>query len=239
VTKLAKVYGEYAKYFEDSGDSVKRYDDKYDKTKQSVDLEMGFYDRKRPRVSNDTFIAPNAVLAGNVDINDNSSIWYGVIIRGDINLVRVGQFSNVQDNTIVEESTYPLAPDHDGSVIIGHYVTVGHSCLLRGCTLESMTLVGMGSTLLEGSTMEENSQLGAYSVLGKNQRVPSGELWAGNPARKIRDLSDSEIAAQKENAETYYSLAMQHRENFLLDGMRHVLMEKKGIDFTHHSNVFE
>lgn len=235
VTKTTEVYGQYAKYFEDAEDSVKKYSDKWDKTKQLVDLEIGFYAGKRPRVSSDSWIAPNAVLAGNVEVWDKASIWYGVTIRGDVNLVRIGNFANIQDNTVVEEATKQIAPDHDGSVIVGHNTVVGHSCLLRGCTLESEVLVGMGSKLLEGSYMETKSQLGAGSVLEKNQRVPAGQLWAGVPARFIRDLTDPEIAAIKSLSETYYSLSLQHKETFSLSGDRHVLAEQAGFDFTHHA----
>jgi len=236
-SKLEKVYGQYAKYFDQPEDSVTKYDDKWDKTKQIVDLEMGYYDDKRPRRSPDCYVAPTAVLAGNVEVWDNASVWYGVTIRGDKNLVRIGIFSNIQENSVIEESMHPIAPDHDGSVIIGHYVTVGHGCLLRGCTIESKTLVGMGSKLLEGSYMEEESQLGAFSVLEKNQRVPSRQLWAGVPARYVRDLTEIEVTANMDAAEVYYGLSVQHRDAQSFGGMLHVEAENKGLNFTHHRNL--
>jgi len=232
VTRLAETYGKFSKYFEDAEDSVKKYADEYDKHKQRIDFDIGFYGRMQPRVSNDAFVAPSATLAGNVEVWDNASIWYGVTIRGDRHLVRVGWCANVQDNTVIDEALEPLAPDHDGSTIVGHSVTVGHSCLLRGTTVEDGCVVGMGSKLLEGSYMEKESQLGANSTLERGQRVPAGELWAGSPARFVRALTDEEIAQAKHVNETYHRLALQHREPFELAGTQYQELERRGIHFT-------
>jgi len=158
--------------------------------------------------------------------------FYGATLRGDRHLVRVGFFSNVQENTVIEEAHEQLAPDHDGSTIVGHFVTVGHSCVLRGCTIEGDCIVGMGSKLLEGSYMEKGSQLGAFSVLQRGQRVPAGQLWAGNPARMIRDLTGDEIAQARHLAETYYRLSLAHREPIALSGTQYRELEEKEVEFT-------
>jgi carbonic anhydrase/acetyltransferase-like protein (isoleucine patch superfamily) len=109
----------------------------------------------------------------------------------------VFSFVSKKDGTIVTEALGPLDDVHDGSCIIGHYVTVGHNCVLRATTIEPECLVGMGSTLDEGSYMEKQSILGAGSYLGPGQKVLSGELWAGNPAKKIRDITEEERAVRR------------------------------------------
>jgi carbonic anhydrase/acetyltransferase-like protein (isoleucine patch superfamily) len=145
-----------------------------------------------------------------------SSIWYGVTLRGDVRSVCIGSYTNIQDNSIVTEAHHPLDVDHDGSTIIGHYVTVGHNCVLRGCTIESECLVGIGSVLTEGSYMERNSMLAAHSVLLPNDRIPSGELWAGNPARFVRKLTEEEKENIKYLAKRYFELSRVHNEEFYL-----------------------
>merc|ERR1711974_473432 len=127
-----------------------------------------------------------------------------------------GANSNVQDRTVITESIKPLSSDHDGSTIVGHFVTIGHSCFLRACTIEDECLVGMKSILCEGSYMERFSILGAGSVLMPHQRVPTGELWLGNPAKYVRDLNEAEkhfirylamkyvLHGEEHNEELYY-----------------------------------
>jgi len=232
VQKTTETYGRFGKYFEGGEDPLRKYNDPYDKHKQRIDFEIGFYSTSKPRVSIEAFVAADATLAGNVEVWDNASIWYGTIIRGDRHVVRVGYFSNVQDNSVIEEAHERLAPDHDGSTIVGHFVTVGHSCLLRGTTVENDCIVGMGSKLLEGSYMEKTSQLGANSVLERGQRIPSGQLWAGSPARYVRDLTSDEIAQTRHLAETYHRLSRAHREPIFLSGTQYRDLEEKGVPFT-------
>lgn len=179
-----------------------------------------------PRKSLDSFIAPCATIAGNVYIGNKVSIWYGCVIRGDINGIYIGSYSNIQDNTVIHESLYPISEEHNGSTKIGSFVTIGHSCLLRGCTIENECLVGMHSTLEEGSYMEEQSILGANSVLTKNSRIHHGELWLGNPAKFIRHLTDDEIEDLTRGALHYKHLAEKHKEEFFLDNDLYKQLEK-------------
>ena len=166
------------------------------------------------KIVNNAFIAPCATLVGNVEICDQSSVWFGSIIRADQNLVRIGGWTNIQDNCYITE-VEELSDDHDGSTIIGSYVTIGHSCVLKGCTIESESLIGMGSVLEEGSLMEKNSMLGAGSVLAKNTRVGQGQLWMGSPAVYVRDLSEAEIDDIKRSAQKYRDLSWQYVEHFI------------------------
>jgi len=179
----------------------------------------------------DSFIAPSATLCGHVELYGNASIWYGVVINGTNKYVRIGQFSNIQDNTTIMDSFENLDLDHDGSAIVGHYVTVGHSCHLRACTIENCCLVGMGSILSDGSYMEEGSILGANSVLLPHDRIPSGQLWAGLPARFIRDFTEQELTQIQEGAIRYGTFARKHKETFYFDNSTaYIDAEKLGID---------
>lgn len=183
-----------------------------------------------PSIAPDSFVAPSATVVGNVEVWPKASVWYNCVVKGDVNLVRIGAYSNIQDDSVVEEALQPLGPDHDGSTIIGHYVTVGHKCILRACTIEDECLVGMGSILEEGAYMETQSMLGAGSVLKKGARVKSGELWAGNPAEKKRDLKPEEKEALKKGAEGYRIVAAEHDDVFFLPQHGHLDAEEQGIE---------
>jgi len=126
-----------------------------------------------------------------------------------------------------------LNEDHDGSTIIGHFVTVGHHCRLHACTVEDYCLVGMGSIINEGGYMEKFSMLAAGSVLSPWTRIPAEELWAGNPAKFWRRLTEQEIARRTEDNENYYDLSMDHyyETSYLPYGTAYIEAEKEGIDF--------
>jgi carbonic anhydrase/acetyltransferase-like protein (isoleucine patch superfamily) len=217
-------YGKYAYLFEEKIPGTVLFADKWDKHKTIVRLDK----KLNPKLSPETFVAPSATLAGNVEVWDKASIWYNVTIRGDVKLVRIGAWTNVQDNTVITEAFQPIGADHDGSTIIGHYVTIGHGCQLRACTVEDGCLVGMGSILSEGSYMEKNSMLGANSVLLSHDRVPTGEFWAGNPAKKIRNLTEHEIENIRGLAKSYFILSLKHGEEYYLNNI-HLAAEDAGL----------
>jgi len=210
------------------------YKDQYDKHRTLIDLEgTSIASNIKPRltteIANTSFIAPSATVAGNVELWDNSSIWYGCIVKADVNLIRIGVFTNIQDNTVISEAKEPLSDLHDGSTIIGHHVTIGHGCHLTACTIEDECLVGMGSILQEGSYMEKFSMLGAGSVLPKGARVQTGELWVGNPAKFFRYLTDEEVHSFRKQARAYYETAHTHDDQFLPHGTLYIEAEKQGI----------
>ena len=171
----------------------------------------------RPLACQDSFIAPNATIVGNVEVWDFASVWYNCVIRGDVKGVRIRNRSNIQDGTVITEARAPLDHYFHGSTVIGHHVTVGHSCRLHACTIENECFVGMGSILHEGSYMEKGSKLGARTVLLPGVRVPSGQLWVGNPGRYVRDLTDAEMEEILDSSIRYKRLAEQHKEEFFLD----------------------
>ena len=187
------------------------------KHRQQVPLrERG--DWFRLRQANDAWAAPCATLVGRVELWDAASVWYGVTIKADAALVRIGAYSNVQDKSVVGVASGALDAEHDGSTIVGHYVTIGHRCVLRACTIEDECLVGMASVLEEGSYMERHSMLGAHSVLAAGARVPSGELWLGNPAQFVRKLRPDEIQMISTSALKYHGFAQEHMHAIYASG---------------------
>lgn len=178
--------------------------------KQLVSLRL-YGPSGHPKLGN-AFVAASATIAGNVEVWDHASVWYGCVIRGDRSLVRIGHHTNIQDSTVVTEALQPLGPDHDGSTIIGHYVTVGHSCIIRGATIENFCLIGMRSVVPEGCYIEEGSILGAGTVLAPFTQVGRRELWVGNPGRKLRDLTTEETEFLPKSAMHYVALAERHND---------------------------
>jgi len=164
---------------------------------------------KAPHVHKEAFVAPSASLIGDVEVGQGSSIWYGCVLRGDANNVQVGSGTNIQDNSVVHVAKSNLS----GKVfptIIGNNVTVGHSAVLQGCTVEDEAFVGMGATLLDGVVVEKHGMVAAGALVRQNTRIPCGEVWGGNPAKFLRKLTDEEIAFIAESAANYSNLAKAH-----------------------------
>ncbi|KAI3461933.1 hypothetical protein Pfo_018596 [Paulownia fortunei] len=169
---------------------------------------MNLFD-KVPVVDKDAFVAPSASIIGDVHVGCSSSIWYGCVIRGDVNSISIGTGTNIQDNSLVHVAKSNLS----GKVlptIIGNNVTVGHSAVLHGCTVEDETFVGMGATLLDGVVVEKQAMVAAGALVRQNTRIPSGEVWGGNPAKFLRKLTEDEIAFTSQSAINYSNLAQVH-----------------------------
>ena len=133
-----------------------------------------------PKINDTSFIAPTAVVAGDVVIGADSSLWFGAVVRGDVNYIRIGDRSNVQDNAVVHCTK-------DGNpTLIGNDVTIGHSAIIHACTLEDASFIGMGAIILDGAVVQSRAMVAAGSLVTGGKTVPSGELWAGNPAKKPR-----------------------------------------------------
>ncbi len=163
---------------------------------------------KKPKIHDSAFIAPGAVIAGDVEIHENASVWYGCVLRGDENKIVVGKGSNVQDGTIVHVDN----PDWGGlPTLIGENVLVGHKCMLHGAKVEDGGFVGMNATMLDGSVVQTGAMLAAGAFLSPKKIVPAGEMWAGIPARKFRDLRDGEDKMALIGAGHYVEEAARHR----------------------------
>jgi carbonic anhydrase/acetyltransferase-like protein (isoleucine patch superfamily) len=154
-----------------------------------------------PRVGERVFIAPGTTVIGDVEIGSQSSIWFGCVVRGDVNVVRIGERTNIQDGTVVH-----VAKEGQGT-FIGSDITIGHMALLHACTLEDGCFVGMRATIMDGCLIERGAMVAAGALITPGKRVKSGELWAGAPAKPIRRLTDEDRAALAKLSPRYVSLA--------------------------------
>jgi len=157
----------------------------------------------KPRIEKSVFIAGTAYVVGRIEIADYASIWPGVSARGDVNWMRIGERTNIQDNSV-------LHLDTDAPLEIGSDVTVGHGCILHGCTVKDRCLVGMGSIILNGAVVGPDVIIGAGSVVKQHDVIPPGTLYLGAPAKYKRDLTQEEIAAILESAKHYSEFALEY-----------------------------
>lgn len=158
-----------------------------------------------PTIASDAFIADTAVIIGDVEIGAGSSIWFGCVLRGDVNNIRIGRNTNIQDGTVVHVSRTGKGTQ------IGDGVTVGHLALLHDCRVEDGAFVGMKACLMDGAHLESGAMLAAGGLLTPGKRIPSGELWAGNPAKLLRPLSVAEKEMISNSATHYAALAAEYR----------------------------
>jgi gamma-carbonic anhydrase len=159
-----------------------------------------------PKVDPTAFIAANATLVGDVEIAANASIWFGCILRGDGPGIRVGENSNLQDGTVVHVAARGLM------TTVGKNVTVGHMVLLHACEVQDGAFIGMHSTVLDGAVVETEAMVAAGALVTPGKIVRRGELWAGNPARKLRDLTEKDYAMFTRVAAGYVKLAKSYGE---------------------------
>ena len=165
------------------------------------------FNNRFPALGERVYIDPDSTVIGDVRIGDDSSIWPGTVIRGDVNHIRIGARSNIQDGTIIHVS-------HDGPngrpvgypTLIGDDVTIGHGAVIHACTIEDACLIGMGATVLAGAVVKKNGFVGAGAVIPPGKTVGSGELWLGNPAKCVRKLSAQEIEQLYYSATHYVRL---------------------------------
>lgn len=159
-----------------------------------------------PQIDSSVFIAQGANIIGNVIIGANSNIWFNCTIRGDVESITIGENTNIQDGTIIHVSR------NNGPTKIGDGVTIGHNAIIHACTLEDYSFIGMGSIILDGATVEKEAMVAAGAVVSPGKIVKSRELWAGVPAKKMRDLSDAEIENIYESYKHYVRLAGKYKE---------------------------
>ncbi|MGL6017562.1 MAG: gamma carbonic anhydrase family protein [Gibbsiella quercinecans] len=156
-----------------------------------------------PKIGQRVMIDPSSVVIGNVELGDDVSIWPLVAIRGDVNAVRIGARSNIQDGSVLHV-THQSAHNQEGfPLFIGENVTVGHKAMLHGCTIGNRVLVGMGSILLDGAIIEDDVMIGAGSLVAPGKRLASGYLYLGSPARQVRPLTPEELEGLIYSANNY------------------------------------
>lgn len=160
---------------------------------------------KWPVIHETAFIAPSADLIGEVEIGRDSSVWFRTVVRGDVNWIKIGERTNIQDLSIchVTRKTAPLR--------IGDEVTVGHQVTLHGCTIQNRVLVGMGSVIMDQAVVGEDCIIGARSLVTQGVEIPPGSLVVGSPAKVIRKLKEEEIAFLKKSADNYCRDTAEYR----------------------------
>jgi carbonic anhydrase/acetyltransferase-like protein (isoleucine patch superfamily) len=167
---------------------------------------------KTPRIHPQAFVAPGARLIGDVEIGPEASIWYNCVLRGDVNRISVGARTNIQDGSVIHVDS-PKAGDESGHpTIIGEEVLIGHLAMVHGCVLHDRAFVGLGAIVMDGCEIEGGAMLAAGAMLTPGKRIPAGQLWAGRPAKYVRDLSGEELAGQRAGVAHYVALAKAHAE---------------------------
>lgn len=164
---------------------------------------------KQPTFGKGCFLAENMTLTGDVQLGDNCTVWYNAVIRGDVNSIRIGNNTNIQDGVVIH-GTYNTHP-----TVIGSNVSVGHNAIVHGCTIEDNVLIGMGSIVMDGCVVESGSIVAAGAVVSPNTHIESGSLYAGVPAKKIKDVSEEQRAMIQRIAENYPKYASWIEEDDL------------------------
>lgn len=167
---------------------------------------------KRPDVGDAVFVHASAIVMGDVHIGGNSSVWPNVVIRGDVNFIRIGHHTNVQDLSMLHVSHQSSWDPAGAPLVIGNYVTIGHSVILHGCTLEDECLIGMGSIVMDKALVQKHVLLAAGSLVPEGRVLESGYLYVGRPAKKVRALTVDEIAHFMYSANHYVRLKDQYMQ---------------------------
>jgi carbonic anhydrase/acetyltransferase-like protein (isoleucine patch superfamily) len=166
---------------------------------------------KFPVLGERVYVDPAATVIGEVELGEDVSVWPGTVIRGDVNFIRIGARSNVQDGTIVHVSHHSPYNKAGYPTLIGEDVTIGHGAIVHACTIEDACLIGMGASILDGAVVKKHGFVGAGAVVGPGKVVGEAELWLGNPARPARKLSDKEIESLLYSAQHYVRLKDKYR----------------------------
>ncbi len=153
-----------------------------------------------PKIGNNCFLADNATLTGDVILGDNCSVWFNAVVRGDVHSIRIGNNVNIQDGAIIH-CTYQKAP-----VTIGNNVSIAHNAILHGCTVHDNVLIGMGAIVMDGAVIHSNSIVGAGALITEGTIVESGSVWAGLPARKVKDIDQSLLEGQVNRISRNYNM---------------------------------
>jgi len=171
------------------------------------------FKKNHPCIAKSTWIAPSADVIGDVVCAEDSSIWFGCVIRADVNAIRIGSRTNIQDLSMIHVTHYKKADKSDGHpTIIGNDVTIGHRVMLHGCVIEDACLIGMSATILDGAVISKESIVGAGALVTKGKTFPPQSLIIGSPAKAVRELSQSEVAEIYSSALRYVAF----KEDYVL-----------------------
>lgn len=159
---------------------------------------------KLPVIGERVLISPGAMIVGDVTIGDDSSIWYNCVLRGDMNDIKIGSRTNIQDSTVIHVSS------KGQGTYIGNEVTVGHMAILHACTIEDAVFIGMQACVMDDCHVETGAMVAAGALVTPRTRIPSGQLWAGHPAKFMRYLTENEIDGIRRNAQHYVETAQEY-----------------------------
>lgn len=169
------------------------------------------FNGKYPVIHESAFIAPGAVIIGDVEIGPEASIWYNCVVRGDANHIRIGARTNVQDGTVIHcDSPKPGRPQ-GFPTLIGDDVLIGHMVMIHGCTLHDRAFVGLGTIVMDGCVIEGDAMLAAGAMLTPGKHIPARQMWQGRPAKFARELSDEELLSFRAGIDGYVQNARMHR----------------------------
>jgi gamma-carbonic anhydrase len=158
-----------------------------------------------PKIADDAFIAPNAAVIGDTEIGQESSIWFGCVLRGDVSPIRIGARVNIQDGTIVHVSSKGIG------TTIGDEVSIGHMALIHACKLETGSFIGMGAVVMDGVVVETGAMVAAGALVTPGKVVPAGQLWAGRPAQFMRTLTEADYETFRYTVREYVELGQCYR----------------------------
>jgi carbonic anhydrase/acetyltransferase-like protein (isoleucine patch superfamily) len=170
------------------------------------------YKGMEPQIDSSSWVAPGASVIGDVKIGKDCSIWFGVVIRGDVHKIRIGDRVSVQDLSMIHVTHYKKEDKSDGSpTIIGNDVTIGHKVMLHGCTIEDACLIGMSATILDDAVIGKESIVGAGALVTKGKKFPPRSLILGSPAKVVRELTDEEVAELYASAKRYVGFMQPYK----------------------------
>ncbi len=176
-------------------------------------MNIRSFQGKTPLLGKGVFVDGSALVIGDIQMDVDASLWPMSVARGDVNHIRIGARSNIQDGSVLHV-THPHEDEPDGHpLIVGTDVTVGHNVILHGCTIGDFCLIGMGSTIMDGAELEDYVLLGAGSLVPPGKVLKGGYLWLGSPVRKVRGLSDEERRWIEYSARHYVELKNQHQQD--------------------------
>lgn len=161
------------------------------------------YQGVKPSIAGDAFIAPGAFVIGRVNIGQGASIWFNTVLRGDVDAIHVGGYTNIQDNSTVHVIRGLAA-------VIGDYVTVGHGAIIHGCTVGNHCLIGMGAVILNAAEIGDNCVIAAGSLIPERKKIPANSLVMGSPGKVVRQLTEEDIKGIRESALSYHALAQSY-----------------------------
>jgi len=163
------------------------------------------YNDIMPTIDSSSWIAPNATIIGDTQIGQDSGIWYGCVVRGDVNEIRIGERTNVQDLTMIH------CAELGQGTYLGDDITIGHSAVLHACTVENFALIGIQACVMDDCIIEQGAMVAAGALVTPGKIVKAGEVWAGSPAKKLRDVNQRDLDFLKINRERYVRLARQYK----------------------------